>query len=131
LIDCGQSTLVFWSSAVINDPTFVETLNKEFGRRMPEYLLYDETASDPCAVTARIKERYFNGQNVNADVANSFAMLFEDRYSNHCIRKGITEYSKLTDVYVYNFTKWRNEGKVTVLHLRFHCTFGESVISNF
>jgi hypothetical protein len=92
---------------VFNDSAFVESLTKEFGRRVPEYFLYDENAPDPCEITGKIRERYIKGAVVDAE---SFSKIFDDRSDQGLIRS-ITDYSKLTDVYAYNFTKSRSGSK--------------------
>jgi len=91
----------------VTDRNWTDAFNREFGRRLPEYMLYDESAPDPCIVTGAIKNFYFNGEDVGVNNVDQFSKLIDDRFV-HVNAKMISEYSKLTNVYSYNFTKYRD-----------------------
>jgi len=75
---------------------------------MPEYYSYDETADDPCPVTSKIKERFFNGESVSSDMAEQFALFMDERGMMQPVRTTADLFAKHNDVYLFNFTKIRD-----------------------
>jgi len=100
-----------------NNSEFLTNLNREFGRRMPEYFLYDKSADDPCSVTRKLSQRFFNGESsVNSDMAEQFALLMDERSPMQCIRSAADQLAKFNDVYLFNFTKIRHGSSLPPKH---------------
>jgi len=79
-------------------------------------MLYDETADDPCAVTSKIRDRYFNGEAVTADMVKEFSDLNDERMMTQCLRTAAEQFAKHNQVYLFNFTKVRYGSPVTPGH---------------
>jgi len=90
------------------DPTWVAKINEGFGRFIPENLMYDDIADDPCVITSKLKDFYLNDRNVSNETAQEYARMIDDRLMTHCIAVAAEEYAKHSDVFLFNFTKFRS-----------------------
>jgi len=99
-----------------NNSEFLSNLNREFGRRMPEYFLYETSADDPCSVTGKIRDRFFNGESVTSDMAEQFALMMDERSMMQCLRTAADQFANYNQVYLFNFTKYRSGSSLPPRH---------------
>lgn len=79
-------------------------MDKQWGRALPNLLFFANSAEDPCDVSAAIRSHFFPNTFSNGSIFE-FEKMNSERHWFHPFRLLVQEYSKVTNVYLYNFTQ--------------------------
>ncbi|XP_035709632.1 venom carboxylesterase-6 [Folsomia candida] len=92
------------ANVVLNNATLLELMNNEWGRVSPSTFLYHATARDPCSLSTKIRDFYFQDQEISKVNGQKLIDLYSDRWFFHCTRQGALLYAKHAPVYIYYLT---------------------------
>ncbi|CAL8135220.1 unnamed protein product [Orchesella dallaii] len=97
--------LALHAAPIVLSPSNTKKVNEQWGRVAPEALFYWNLALDPCRVSTKLRNAYFQDRKINTENVDDLRQLYSDMGFEYPARKVGIKHARFAPVYFYNFTR--------------------------